>query len=157
MENSDEDKKKLQKAWVEFAVKFEPNFYVTLTDPTEPHLMTMREKLGKLCGRIDRAVLGKKFSRHLPHKRTDGIFFIEHVGSNIHAHGLLRVPKASHEEFDALIKMQWHRVCRDGKYDLQTVYDCAGVASYCTKEMTRFDFNPEQIAFTRDFMKEISN
>ena len=54
MENSDEDKKKLQKAWVEFAVKFEPNFYVTLTDPTEPHLMTMREKLGKLCGRIDR-------------------------------------------------------------------------------------------------------
>lgn len=155
MEHDYGQKKKLQQAWVEFASAFQPNFYITLTDPTEPHLSTIREKLGRLCGRIDRAVLGKKFTRHLPHERTDGIFFIEHVGSNIHAHGLLRVPKASLDEFDALIKKQWHRVCRDGKHDLQEVYDCAGVASYCTKEMTRFGFNPDQIAFTRDFMKEI--
>lgn len=157
MESGYGHKRKLQQAWVEFTGAFEPNFYLTLTDPTEPHLSLMREKLGKLCGRIDRAVLGKKFVRHLPHERTDGIFFIEHIGSNIHAHGLLRVPNTSLEEFDALTKMQWHRVCRDGKYDLQTVYDCAGIASYCTKEMTRFGFNPDQIAFTRDFMKEISN
>lgn len=150
-------KKRLRQAWVEFVEAFEPNFYFTLTDPTEPHLATMREKLGKLCGRIDRALLGKKFARHLPHERTDGIFFIEHIGSNIHAHGLLRVPKASFDELGALTKMQWHRVCRDGKFDLQEVYDCAGVASYCTKEMTRFGFNPDQVAFTRDFMKEISN
>ncbi len=149
--------KKLQQAWAEFAETFEPNFFVTLTDPTEPHLATMREKLGKLCGRIDRAVLGKKFARRLPHERTDGIFFIEHVDSNIHAHGLLRVPNASFEEFDALTKMQWHRVCRDGRYDLQEVYDCAGVARYCAKEMTRFGFNPEQVAFTRDFMKQTPN
>lgn len=149
--------KRLQQAWVEFTETFEPNFFVTLTDPTEPHLATMREKLSKLCGRIDRAVLGKKFASCMPHERTDGIFFIEHIGSNIHAHGLLRVPKTSLEEIEGLTKMHWHRVCRDGKYNLQTVYDCAGVASYCTKEMTRFGFNPDQVAFTRDFMKEISN
>ncbi|TAA58862.1 hypothetical protein [Shinella sp. JR1-6] len=157
MEYDYRHKKRLRQAWVEFVEAFEPNFYITLTDPTEPHLATMREKLGKLCGRIDRALLGKKFARYLPHERTDGIFFIEHIGSNIHAHGLLRVPKASLKEFDALTKMQWHRVCRDGKFDLQEVYDRAGVASYCTKEMTRFGFNPDQVAFTRDFMKEISN
>ncbi|TRB06346.1 hypothetical protein EXN61_14310 [Agrobacterium tumefaciens] len=151
------ESRKLQQAWVDFAKTFEPNFYVTLTDPTEPHLATMKEKLGRLCGRVDRAILGKKFARHLPEQRTDGIFFIEHVGSNIHAHGLLRVPKMSLDEFEALTKKQWHRVCRDGKYDLQEVYDCAGVASYCTKEITRYGFNPDQIAFTRDFMKEISN
>lgn len=150
-------KKRLRQAWVEFVEAFEPNFYITLTDPTEPHLATMREKLGRLCGRIDRALLGKKFARHLPVERTDGIFFIEHIGSNIHAHGLLRVPKASFDELGALTKMQWHRVCRDGKFDLQEVYDCAGVASYCTKEMTRFGFNPDQVAFTRDFMKDISD
>jgi len=146
--------KRLQQAWVEFAEAFEPNFFITLTDPTEPHLTTMREKLGKLCGRVDRAVLGKKFASRLPQERTDGIFFIEHIGSNIHAHGLLRVPNTSLETLDKLTRKQWHRVCRDGKYDLQEIYDCAGVASYCTKEMIRFGFSPDQIAFTRDFMKE---
>ncbi|WP_440981028.1 hypothetical protein [Shinella sumterensis] len=148
--------KRLQQAWVKFAEAFEPNFFITLTDPTEPHLMAMRENLGRFCGRVDRTVLGKKFARHLPSERTDGIFFIEHVGSNIHAHGLLRVPDTSLETFDKLALKQWHRVCRDGKYNLQEVYNCAGVADYCTKEMTRFRFSPDQIAFTRDFMKEVS-
>lgn len=149
--------KQLQDAWVEFTAAFKPTFFVTLTDPTERNLTVMKSLLSKYCGRIDRALLGKKFEFLPAEERTDGIFFIEHVESNIHAHGLLRVPQVSEEALGALTKKQWHRVCRDGKCDVQAVYDCDGVARYCTKEMMRFQFNPDQIAFTRDFMKEIAN
>ena len=108
--------------------------------------------VGEYLAMMDRALLGRKWSAVSADNRTDGVFFIEHTGTNIHAHGLLRFPQAKTHDLQVLTLLKWNKLTQSGDTNFQTIYDLDGVAEYCTKEIMRTQFTPDQVVLARQFM-----
>lgn len=114
--------------------------------------MDLTHLIGEFLARIDRALLGRRWSQ-LPHSdRSDGVFFIEHTDTNIHAHGLVRFPQARTLDLDALTKEKWIRLTEAGDTDFQALYDAEHCLEYCTKEMKSSLFSSDQVIVTRQLM-----
>jgi len=79
--------------------------------------------------------LGQKFHKLAPDNRSDGIFFIEHTASNVHAHGLMKILNPKSVDLPVLTAMTWNRLTKAGTVDVQEITDSRRCASYCTKEM----------------------
>ena len=86
---------------------------------------------------VDRVLLGSRFNKYKD-ARTEGLFFFEHVNSNIHAHGLLRVDPRRLERFAELFPEDgrglWSSVWHAGTQFTRPAHDPAGFAHYITKE-----------------------
>jgi hypothetical protein len=143
----------LRRAFINLVVGFSPNAFITLATNSTGSVEDLKHKLGKFCAMIDKALLGDNWYK-LPHeKRTDGLFTIEHTASNIHAHGVLRLPEHEHDDVPLLVQQRWSRLSEAGNTDFQEIDDAAKLAAYCTKEMHRASFDTNQIVLTREFMK----
>lgn len=114
--------------------------------------MDMTHLIGEFLARIDRALLGRKWSRLPPDQRTDGLFFIEHTDTNIHAHGLLRFPDVRTLDLKALTKEKWIKLTEAGDTDFQALYDAERCLEYCTKEMASVRFTSDQVVVARQLM-----
>lgn len=115
------------------------NVGLTLNINREIGLMGARAQVAKLFLRVDRKLAGTKFNKR-PDRRVQGVFFFEHVETNIHCHGLLTVPAERSEKFMALFPADgrggpWSKVCPSGSHCIR-VGNIEAAARYDTKEQT---------------------
>lgn len=116
----------------------------------------MRNLVGAFFGRMDRYYLGENWLNLPVTDRTDGIGFIEHTDSNIHAHVLARfsnLEKRGNVWGRNLMAIHyWRNLCESGSVVIKPIYDLNGLAHYCSKELKyAFHNDVEQIIFLREF------
>jgi len=96
-----------------------------------------RRDVGAMLAGVDRRLVGTKFNRK-PDRRTRAVFFFEHVDSNIHAHGLLRVERDRLLSFHRLFPHSrggcWNKVVPSGSYRLEILDDVRTTVGYLLKE-----------------------
>ncbi|WP_143324421.1 hypothetical protein [Caulobacter sp. FWC2] len=109
--------------------------------------------IGTLFRDVDRVLLGSRFNKYRD-ARTEGVFFFEHVNSNIHAHGLLQVQPSRVGRFMELFpecgRGIWSDVWKSGTQFVRTAHDPAGFARYITKEQFASS-SPETMVILSDF------
>ena len=136
------------------AERVELDTFVTLVTNKTYDTPKMQKALKDFLARLDRELLGSQWAKKPMNVRTDGIIFIEHVASNTHAHGILRLP-AQHaddmRDVNALIAEVWGKLAPAGNVDIQVIDDRVGCGDYCTKEMKYGHFREDQIVFPSDF------
>lgn len=96
-----------------------------------------KRDIGLLLARLDRRLLGTKFNLK-PELRTPAVFFFEKVGTNLHAHGLLRVPSkrllSLHRMFPGVRGGVWSELVPSGSYKLEIIHDVRTTVGYLLKE-----------------------
>ncbi|KQO79009.1 hypothetical protein [Rhizobium sp. Leaf262] len=152
-QNNQARRQRLRDSYVEFVEQMEPNAFVTLVINDIGEIAEMTRLIGKFCGMMDREICGHKFHTYSIDRRTNGVFFIEHAKTNIHAHGLLRFPDSLTVDLPLLTARKWNVLTKAGTTDFRPVHDAAGVAGYCTKEMATFSFDGDQVVLVSQFMK----
>lgn len=134
------DRKRQQKAWVDWIGQQELAFFVTLIFNRDLTAETCRRKLKTLCARIDRLLLGRNWYKTKSHKRTRGFAVLEHIHSNIHWHLLIILPAtASHLSAPALeqiIMGFWLELVPSGSCSVKAIYSAEGAAAYAGKELS---------------------
>lgn len=141
---------KLKQAYEDLCIRYCPNQLVTLATNQAWSTGEMTTLIGEFARRIDFHGLGRKCHKMPIAARADGIFFIEKPNSNVHAHGVLRVPyelAGAHEI--------WSKLCPSGSIDIQQIRS-DGFASYCTKEFELRSHSEDQVVFLTDFMSATS-
>lgn len=146
-------REQLREEYIALAVSMQPNFYITLATNDFGSVADITRKLGKFCAMMDRSLIGHRWNKAPEQKRLDGLFFIEHASSNIHAHGLLRIPEARDTDMALLVERKWNRLTEAGSTDTQSIYEAVGVAEYVTKEMRGFTFDQDQTVLASQFWK----
>jgi len=150
--NTKDRREQLRAAYKELGLSLQPDAFVTLTTNDYGHIHEVTRLLGRFCGMIDRQLLGHKWL-DFPAKRLDGLFFIEHTKTNIHAHGLLRFPDVPDADLPFITARKWSRLTETGDTNFQSIYDAPGAAKYCTKEMANFQFDGDQVVLVSQFRK----
>lgn len=84
--------------------------------------------------RIDRAFLGRNWQRAPAERRSFAIWFPEHPQSNLHFHGLIRVPTESAKRFLTVGPAAWAKLNPAGNLDAKPITDLSGWGGYVTKE-----------------------
>lgn len=111
-----------------------------------------RRQVGELFGRVDRKLLGTRFNKK-PHLRTHGVFFFEHVDTNIHAHGLIDVRGDRVTDFkDIMLEPPniWMTVCSSGSYWIDDLTNIRAAAYYDTKEQKPWS-DPQTTLWLEEF------
>jgi hypothetical protein len=146
-------RQQLRDAYIETAMRIKPDAFVTLATNDTGVVSEMTRLIGKFCGMMDRELCGHKWYTLPPEQRMDGIFFIEHTKTNIHAHGLLKFPGCPELDLPLLTARKWSRLTDAGETNFQAIYDTEGVVRYCTKEIKSFAFDEDQMVLVGQFMK----
>lgn len=146
-------REKLREEYKNLALSMQPNYFVTLATNDFGSVSETTRVLGKFCAMMDRSLIGHRWNTTPEQKRLDGLFFIEHASSNIHAHGLLRIPEAQDVDIALLVARKWNRLTQAGSTDTQSIHDAIGVAEYVTKEMRNFSFDQDQTVLASQFWK----
>lgn len=135
-----------------------------LSDPTLNVAMTLnfnrpvtlanaRNAMRHCFGKVDRKLLGPRYNRRRD-DRTTGVFVFEHLKSNLHAHGLLRVQPGRLERFGEMFpptqRGLWSDVWAGGSQWTTDADNPAGFAFYMAKEQ-HASSAPETMLFLEDF------
>lgn len=133
------------------------NVGLTLNFNRQTGLMAARKQVRDVFFRVERKLIGTKFNQR-PERRTRGVFFFEHVETNIHCHGLLAIPDERHDRFMSMFPADgrggpWSEVCPSGTHCIR-VGNIEAAARYDTKEQTPWsapatmvwlaEFHPQQ-------------
>lgn len=144
--------RELRKGYIELCRSFAPDTMVTLATHQLWTLERMTKLVGAFAARMDDYALGTRWFKEPRFRRANGMFFIEHVGSNIHAHGLVRFPYGDTHSHLLIGERVWKALCPSGTIKVDPMYRFGRAAVYCTKEMKRQDFCPEQVLLLEQFM-----
>ncbi|MFK4767099.1 hypothetical protein [Rhizobium sp. ZW T2_16] len=142
----------LRSAHIELIESFNPNAFVTLALNKTSSVEEVTRLIGKFCGMMDRKLLGHKWHRLPASDRSDGIFFIEHTRTNIHAHGIIRFPTSDFLDLARKTILTWNCLTEAGTVDFQVITDLERLGRYCTKEMPNFLYDSDQMVLLRQFM-----
>ena len=122
----------------------------------EISLAKARKTIGRCFRDVDRRLLGTRFTKRRA-ERITGVFAFEHLASNLHGHGLLRVPPERiaqfAEMFPATQRGIWTDVWAPGSQWTTYAHDPAGFAFYLAKEQ-RASSLPETTLFLEDFFPQ---
>lgn len=152
-EYSYSERKCMKTAYMSFLDQFEADSYVTLVTNDDGTVEGMRALIRDFLARLDRKMLGNAWLERPQDERTDGVFVIEHVSSNIHAHGLVRMAKNDKIDIQEHCKAIWAKLCPGGSVLIETPDSVQKVASYISKEFVGARFSDEQIVLTRELMR----
>ncbi|HEY4030457.1 MAG TPA: hypothetical protein VGM25_08955 [Caulobacteraceae bacterium] len=129
------------------------NVAMTLNFNTDISLGNARKAIGRCFCKVDRRLLGTRFINRRP-ERITGIFAFEHLQSNLHAHGLLRVKPERITEFAEMFPATqrgiWTEVWAPGSQWTTDAHEPSGFASYLAKEQ-RASSLPETMLFLEEF------
>jgi len=148
--------KRLRQSYKDFCVQFEPTEMITLAINQDASLSKATKLLERFSGRMDSWGIGTTWSQTHFTQRANGIFFVEHVRSNIHLHGLVRFPYANRCGRAWVAAEIWKKLCPSGTFEVKPAYYPVGAADYMTKEMKWHDFDGGQIILLADLMSEKS-
>lgn len=151
-EYSYNERKQLKEAYMDLMDDFQPNSFITLATNGDGTIEGMRDLVKDFLARLDRKILGNAWLERPIHERTDGVFIIEHVTSNIHAHGLVRLAKNDNVDVEAHCKSVWGKLCPGGSVLMEPPSSTHAVARYISKESTGICFLDDQLIITREFM-----
>jgi hypothetical protein len=111
---------------------------------------------GEFCQRVDRQLLGPKYAKY-PERRVLVWGIPEHIRSNIHFHGLMKIDQiVEFSKLTSLVEESWKSVVSSGTTDLQKIYDLRPLVRYMTKEFVRPN-HFERIVFSEDFWPSDEN
>ena len=118
-------------------------------------LKNAKQAIGRCFAKVDRRLLGRQFTGDRDRdQRITGVFAFEHVHSNLHAHGLLRVHPdrigAFTQMFPPTQRGIWTQVWASGSQWTTFARDPGGFAHYFTKEQ-RASSAPDAMFFLEDF------
>lgn len=118
-------------------------------------LYAARERVRDCFARVDRRMLGRNFNKKSAEERVEGVFFFEHVESNLHCHGLVRVAPEMLARFDRLFPADsdrgvWADVCPSGTYALRDIAPRAA-AFYVTKEQNAWSDTDRTLWLSESF------
>lgn len=129
------------------------NVAMTLNFNSPVSLENARKSVGRCFCKVDRKLFGTRFQQK-PERRISGVFVFEHLESNLHAHGLVRVPKERLGTFTSLFPETqrgiWSDVWSAGTQWTTQASNPAGFASYMAKEQ-RATSLPETMLFLEEF------
>lgn len=129
------------------------NVAMTLNFNRPVSLANARTAIGQCFGKVDRKLLGTRFTRRR-NARTTGLFVFEHLQSNLHAHGLLRVQPKRLERFGEMFpptqRGLWSEVWAGGSQWTTHADDPGVFAFYMAKEQ-HASSAPETMLFLEDF------
>lgn len=151
-QNRKQHREELKAGYIELALGMQPNAFIALATNDYGDIPEMTRLIGKFCGMVDRDLLGHKWHTLPAEKRLNGIFFIEHVATNIHAHGILRFPDGVDADLRLLTERKWNRLTKAGSTDFKPFSDTERCIGYCTKEMKSFLFDGDQVVIASQFM-----
>lgn len=81
-----------------------------------------KTKIKGFFGRFDRTYLGPRWMKMSSEQRTDGVGFIEHKNSNIHAHfALCTPPNAYLWNIKIHTEKYWGKICPSGSHDVRMI------------------------------------
>lgn len=148
----------LKASYVDICRDLDVRYFVTLATNRDGTLAGIRKLAGNFCARMDRKLLGTSWNKKPPEARTDGVFFVEHVASNIHLHGLLRFPSGTGEGLRTTSAVIWNTLCPSGTVDWQAVDNLQSRVGYCLKERRFADYSQDQVFLVRELMhKSVSS
>lgn len=129
------------------------NAGLTLNFNSDSGILVARRQIGELFARVDRKLLGTRFHRKRD-LRTTGVFFFEHVESNLHAHGLIEVRPDRLDAFKTLFEESasetWADVCTSGTCWLDDLTNIRAAAYYDTKEQKPWS-DPQTTLWLEEF------
>lgn len=131
--------KKFKAAYAEWAFKLGMNYAITLAWNRDVPLSAAKGHLRKLLAHVDAAFLGRRFHRHPTNERARAMFVFEKINSNIHVHGLWRMPSiAKIKLLGALFPGErggvWNEVVPSGSYCLTRIEDHHAAVGYMMKD-----------------------
>lgn len=130
-----------------------PEFFIHLATNQYWEPGYVKGLVRKYLARIDSAFLGSKWSKRPAAERMDGVFGIEHLGSNIHVHGVVTAPYCNVLALQLQSEKVWDRLCPSGTVEVDPVTYVAGAADYALKEAYKDRFFEDQIFFAREFWR----
>jgi hypothetical protein len=132
------------------------NLGLTLNFNAPVGLALARKQVGDLFFRADRRLLGSRFHRKRD-RRITGVFFFEHVQTNLHCHGLIKVEPDRLDGFKALFDKPfgdiWSRVCVSGTHYLSDLTSPRAAAYYDLKEQRPWS-DPQTTLWLEEFFPE---
>lgn len=149
--------REFREAYVELCRGIDVQYFVTLATNRDGTIGGARKLAKDYCARIDRKLLGHEWTATPANERTDGVFFVEHVASNIHLHGLLKFPKGTPEKLKVMSGLIWKKLCPAGTVDFQSIYDLPGALRYVLKEQKLSHYEGDQLFLARDLMSEAAH
>lgn len=143
----------LRDAYISLAGRNYRDYFLTLVVNHAMSQDAMRSLLSRFFGRVDRALLGRDYYTLPMSQRTDGVIFVEHATSNIHAHCVLKFPKGKAPgALASTCEKFWSTLCPSGNAKLEIQYGGGDAADYATKEITRFNYDAaDQIMLVGQF------
>lgn len=135
----------LRAALIDWIVRRECTWALTLNPNRGLGLTTELELLRKAFRDADEALLGSRFNRMDGRKRLMGFVFAEHIETNLHFHVAVRpgllATRAEEEARCVLLSEAWKYRVASGSCLLKPMSDAAGWGSYISKEFRRADFD----------------
>jgi hypothetical protein len=147
------DRFRMRWAYLGLVNDLRPDTFVTLTTNDAMSVGRFKRKIKDFFGRFDRVYLGPRWIK-MPFKlRTDGVGYIEHKNSNIHAHfALCTPPNAYLWNIKIHTEKYWGKICPSGSHDVQMITNAFELTGYNTKEQIRQDYDwHDQVILLRDF------
>lgn len=143
----------LREAYIALAGKNYRDYFLTLVVNHAMSQEALRSLLRRFFGRMDRALLGRDYYTMPMSQRTDGVIFVEHAASNIHAHCMLNFPQGKAPgKLATECQKIWSTLCPSGNAKLEIQYGGGHAADYATKETTRFNYEAaDQIMLVGQF------
>ena len=118
-----------------------PEFAITLTaNQWYRSPSAIRNDIRRFHGTLDRLILKRNWHRLPSEQRSDAIWIAEHVDSNGHCHGALRLPMGcegtlSADEMFGFVHDIFTRVVPTGSVDVKSIYDARGWWNYMAKDL----------------------
>jgi hypothetical protein len=147
------DGKSYRDAYVRMFFRQNFTFGLTLNWNRRVSLERARADLSRCFRDVDRAVLGQSFNRSRE-GRTEGVFAFEHVASNIHCHGMIKVlPRNVIKVRNMFLGERsdiWSNVVPSGTHMLKILSNPIAAANYMLKDQT-FSADSQTLVWLSDF------
>lgn len=147
------DKERLRAAYMQFAQQLEPELFLTLATNQQMSIERMQNLTRRFLRSMDQSAYGKRSFMHVDaEQRMDGLFYVEHEGTNIHVQALINRPYCNQYGLQMHANRIWAQLCPSGSVELKSIYDVGGLSKYCTKEFYKDRFFERQFFTAREFM-----
>ena len=138
---------------ITLAQSLRPTHKVDLIFNADISLRSACRKIKHFDTQVHRKLVGKYFYKKPADQRIISICFPEHIDSNLHYHGVFRVPEQFHDKFQITAILAWLRVCQSGHLTisgLQNPSDIHQATNYCLKEIYKIQ-NYEHFVLSSEF------
>lgn len=133
------DRRRLWTERVRFLGESRPSHALTLSYNDCVSARRVRNDLDDMHAHLDRRLLGRRFHRASPMRRTWYVAIVERPTTNLHLHLVMRVVADRWHTFESLFPGQkgsfWTMWAPRGTYALTRIYDTAGWVRYATKTL----------------------